>query len=100
MSIPDTPAGRKGLVEGVGRELWEMGGWGFRSLRRLPTGENREGTVPARALREVLWRLPLEAGIRSGNPSWLGDSGMFSRSGVEWPLVGGPQMLGEMPSSA
>lgn len=25
-SIPDTPGGRKGLVEGVGREVWDMNG--------------------------------------------------------------------------
>lgn len=100
-SIPDTPGGRKGLVEGVGREDCEMGcGGGFKSVRRLPTGEKREGTVPALARREELCKPVLGGGMRSGNPSWLGDSGMFSRSGVEWPLVGGPQILGEMPSSA
>lgn len=100
-SIPDTPGGRKGLVEGVGREDCEMGcGWGFKSVRRLPTGEKREGTVPARARREELCKPALGGGIRSGKPSWLGDSGIFSRSGVEWPLVGGPQIFGEIPSSA
>lgn len=58
------------------------GCWRFASLS-TPTGENLEGTVPARALRPGLLIEPLEEGTRSGNPSWLGDSGMFSRSGVE-----------------
>lgn len=71
VSIPETPGGRNGLVEGVGREVWDNGCWGFKSLRRLPTGENREGTVPALALREELWKPPPEGGggIKSGNPS-------------------------------
>jgi hypothetical protein len=30
----------------------------------------------------------------------VGDSGMFSRRGVEPPLVGGPQTLGRRPSCA
>lgn len=54
VSIPDTPGGRNGLVDGVGLEDCEIGCWGFKSVRRLPTGENREGTVPALALRDEL----------------------------------------------
>lgn len=99
-SIPDTPGGRNGLVEGVGRDVCDMKGcWRSISLR-VPIGGNREGTVPARARRPVGLMEPSEPGIRSGKLSWLGDSGIFSRRGVEWPLVGGPQMLGETPSCA
>lgn len=38
--------------------------------------------------------------MKSGKPSWLGDSGMVSRKGVEPPLAGGPHMLGVRPSCA
>lgn len=38
--------------------------------------------------------------MKSGKPSWLGDSGMVSRKGVEPPLAGGPHMLGVKPSCA
>ena len=67
-------------------------------------GENREGTVPARARRadvaaSAAMILSAAAGLKSGKPS-VGDSGMFSRSGVELPLVGGPQRLGLTPSCA
>lgn len=99
-SIPETPGGLKGLVDGVGREVLDRKDcWTFTPLSG-PTGENREGTVPALALRAVLLIVPSEGGTKSGNPSWLGDSGIFSRRGVELPLVGGPQMLGETPSCA
>lgn len=66
----------------------------------VPTGEKREGTVPALVLRAVGLKPPFVVGTKSGKPSWLGDSGIFSRNGVEWPLVGGPQILGEIPSCA
>lgn len=66
----------------------------------VPICGNRDGTVPARALRPELEIELLVVGIKSGKLSWLGDSGIFSRSGVEWPLVGGPQMLGPIPSCA
>ena len=71
------------------------------------TGGNREGTVPARVLR---MELGAEAALpeppvawaesKSGKLSLPGDSGIVSRSGVEWPLpvVGGPQICGERPS--
>lgn len=36
--------------------------------------------------------------VKSGKPSVVGDSGMFSRRGVELPLVGGPQTLTGSPS--
>ena len=64
------------------------------------TGENRDGTVPARVLLAGLCIVGSVAGMRSGNSSWLGDSGIFSRRGVEFPLVGGPQMLEATPSWA
>lgn len=41
-----------------------------------------------------------EGGMKSGKPSWLGDSGIVSLSGVEPPLAGGPQKLGARPSEA
>lgn len=63
-----------------------------------PPGEKRDGTVPARARLVVDGTL---SGVgrceKSGKPS-VGDSGMFSRSGVELPLVGGPQTLTGRPS--
>ena len=64
-----TPEGRKGLVDGVGREDWDRKGCcRFASLREF-TGENLEGTVPALALRPELPTGPLEVGTRSGKPS-------------------------------
>jgi hypothetical protein len=79
----------KGLWEGVGREDWvESVGILRRPFPRPPAG-NREGTVPARA-RLVDGRLSgVGSCAKSGNPS-VGDSGIFSRRGVELPLVGGP----------
>lgn len=62
-------------------------------------GGNRDGTVPARALlRRLPGLLLLRGGTRSGNPSWLGDSGIISLNGVDPPLAGGPQTLGVSPS--
>ena len=56
----------------------------------IPPGENRDGTVPALA-RRVCGRVSAtgSAWVKSGKPS-VGDSGMFSRREVEFPLVGGP----------
>lgn len=69
VSIPDTPGGRKGLVEGVGREVWGIYDcWRSNSLS-VAIGGNREGTVPARALRPELPIEPLEVGIKSGKLS-------------------------------
>ena len=73
------------------------------------TGGNREGTVPAlvrlaelsvgavAAAPAVAW-----PASKSGKLSLPGDSGMVSRSGVEWPLpvVGGPHNCGVRPSCA
>lgn len=90
----------KGLPVGVGREVfgWRAGGV-FVPLM-TPTGGNLEGTVPARARRAELDEADSAGrGIRSGKPS-VGDSGIFSRSGVELPLVGGPQRLGVTRSCA
>lgn len=92
------PGGLKGLVDGVG--LDDVGGKDCCMFRPLivPAGENLDGTVPALARRAGLFMPLSDGGTRSGKPSCDGDSGMFSRSGVELPLVGGPQMLGESPS--
>jgi hypothetical protein len=64
-----------------------------------PPGENLDGTVPARA-RRVWGKLSgVGKAANSGKPS-VGDSGMFSRRGVEFPLVGGPHTLIGRPSCA
>lgn len=68
-------------------------------LREL-TGGKRDGTVPARVRRvELGAELEVEPALawpasKSGKLSLPGDSGIVSRSGVEWPLpvVGGPQI--------
>lgn len=89
-----------GLADGVAREDLEIKEG--RELRPLtgPPGANRDGTVPARARRVCCGKL---SGVgncaNSGNPS-VGDSGIFSRRGVEFPLVGGPQTLTGRPSCA
>ena len=51
-------------MDGVGREVWDK-----KDSAGVPTGEKREGTVPARVLRAELVKEPFEAGIRSGKPS-------------------------------
>ena len=90
--------GLKGLVEGVGREVLERSDCWTLTPLIVPTGENLDGTVPARVRRDGLVRFVSEGAVRSGNPSWEGDSGIVSRNGVEFPLVGGPQILGDKPS--
>ena len=89
----------KGLVAGVGLELlvWESAG--LDKPEAPPPAGNLEGTVPARARRVGLSKLFSAGGAKSGNPSWLGDSGMVSRSGVDPPLAGGPH-TGVRPSWA
>lgn len=89
----------KGLGDGVGRDVFATSAG--RAPRPLvtPPGENRDGTVPARA-RRVVGRL---SGVgrceKSGKPS-VGDSGIFSRRGVELPEVGGPHTFTGKPSCA
>ena len=90
----------KGLVEGVGREVLGNNEVPLLAPAAELAGENLEGTVPARDLRGVVWVLLSAGGMKSGKPSWLGDSGIVSRSGVEPPLAGGPHMLGVNPSCA
>ena len=87
-----------GLAVGVGLKLlfWDCAG--LASPEAPPAG-NLEGTVPARALRVGLRRLLSAGGIKSGKPSWLGDSGIVSLKGVDPPLAGGPQ-TGVSPSWA
>ena len=94
----DAEEGLKGLVDGVGRDVLERSDCWMLTPLIVPTGENLDGTVPARVRRDGLVRFVSEGGTRSGNPSWDGDSGIVSRNGVEFPLVGGPQMLGDKPS--
>lgn len=86
--------GRKGLVEGVGREVFDMV---FAPMLAMAPGVDiREGKVPARPRRAGLL-IPVSVnGTRSGKPSWFGLSGI-SNKGVEVPLVGGPQIFGERP---
>lgn len=69
-------------------------------------GGKRDGTVPARRRRPTdgaaADNVSFADWSKSGKVSLLGDSGMVSRSGVEWPLlvVGGPHICGLMPSWA
>ena len=91
-------AGLKGLVDGVGREVLERSDCWTLTPLIVPTGENLDGTVPARVRLDGLVKFVSEGGTRSGNPSWDGDSGIVSRKGVEFPLVGGPQIFGDKPS--
>jgi len=87
----------KGLGDGVGRDVLATSDGKTERPLLTPPGEKRDGTVPARALL-VCGRL---SGVgrceKSGKPS-VGDSGMFSRSGVELPLVGGPHTFTGKPS--
>ena len=62
----------------------------------VPAGEILDGKVPARPRRAGLLIPVSVSGTRFGKPSWLGDSGI-SNNGVDVPLVGGPQMLGDKP---
>ena len=99
-SMMGMPGGLNGLVDGVGLDdLAAKDCCTFKALT-APTGENLDGTVPALARRAGLFMPLSDGGTRSGNPSCEGDSGMFSRRGVELPLVGGPHILGESPSCA
>lgn len=87
----------KGEWDGVGREDFARDGIGPNPFV-APPGENRDGTVPALALLAVDGRLSgVGSCAKSGKPS-VGDSGMFSRRGVEFPLVGGPQTFTGRPS--
>lgn len=96
--IEDGDGDLNGLADGVGLEVLDAIVGTAPIPFVTPPGENREGTVPARALLVVDGGLS-EAGMcaKSGKPS-VGDSGMFSRRGVELPLVGGPQTLTGRPS--
>jgi hypothetical protein len=78
-----------GLCEGVGLDVFEARDGRLRRPLLIPPGENRDGTVPARARRTEGRPSTGPGCAKSGNPS-VGDSGMFSRNGVELPLVGGP----------
>lgn len=91
--------GRNGLVDGVGREVFGINECtGLCDIIPSP-GENLEGTVPARALLVGVCNMDSVGGIKSGKPSWLGDSGMVSLNGVDPPLAGGPHRLGAVRPS-
>lgn len=94
--------GLKGLVEGVGRDDLGRSDEADSKPGGGAEGENREGSVPARARRPDVWGAAASgiAPLKSGKLSLLGDSGMVSRSGVEFPLVGGPHIWGVRPSCA
>jgi hypothetical protein len=105
LSVGVPGPGLKGLVEGVGREL--LGSSELPDMRPggAAEGEKREGRVPARARRLGAGAADMVSGtalLKSGKLkfSLLGDSGMVSRSGVEFPLVGGPHICGVKPSCA
>ena len=89
--------GLNGLVDGVGREVFDTStDCGFSAPPSPAAGENLEGSVPARVLPRVSGAVAgfavSGAGcVKSGKPSALGDSGIVSRRGVLLPLVGGPQ---------
>lgn len=68
-SITDMASGLKGLVEGVGLDVFERNDCCTLTPFGVPTGEKREGTVPARARRTELEELLSVLGTRSGNPS-------------------------------
>ena len=92
LSMPSTPGDGvllNGICDGVCLELLDAKVGMPRSPLPTPPGENLDGRVPARA-RRVWGRLSGGGSCtKSGKPS-VGDSGMFSRRGVEFPLVGGP----------
>lgn len=97
--------GLKGLVEGVGRELFGRSEEADMSPGGAADGEKREGRVPARARRPEDGAAEAVSGtvlLKSGKLrlSLLGDSGIVSRNGVELPLVGGPHICGFKPSCA
>lgn len=90
-----------GPLDGVGRPAFDA------EFEDVPIAGNRDGTVPALVRRvefdgDSVDGLPLDGGAasKSGKLSLLGDSGIVSLRGVEWPLpvVGGPQICGERPS--
>lgn len=95
-SAAEVELGLKGLVDGVGREVLEARLWDG-IVPMVPTGEIRDGNVPARPRRAGLLTPVSVRGTRSGKPSWLGDSGI-SKSGVDVPLVGGPQIFKDTPA--
>lgn len=90
-SEAEVEPGRNGLVEGVGRDVFDVKRAMFGALLET-VGDILEGKVPARPLRAGLLIPVSVKGTKSGKPSALGDSGI-SNNGVEVPLVGGPQIF-------
>ena len=81
----------------MGLELFDGKETGLLVPGAGPPGENLDGTVPARTRRAGLCASVSDGCTKSGNPSWLGDSGIASLRGVEPPLAGGPH-IGINPS--
>lgn len=82
-------------MDGVGLDVFEVRDETLMPLI-VPTGEILDGRVPALPLLAGLLMPDSVTGAKSGNPSCAGDSGISYR-GVEVPLVGGPQILGDIP---
>lgn len=87
--------GLNGLVDGVGLEVFDVRDETLMPFI-VPTGDILDGSVPALPLLAGLLIPDSVTGTKSGKPSCEGDSGI-SYSGVDVPLVGGPQMLGDSP---
>lgn len=80
----------KGLCDGDGLDVLNANeGMLSKPLLVGPPVDNLDGSVPARARRVDGRESWLASCGNSGKPS-VGDSGIFSRRGVELPLVGGP----------
>lgn len=79
----------KGLCDGEGLDVLNANAGMLSKPLAGPVVDSREGKVPARARRVEMGESWEESWVKSGKPS-VGDSGMFSRRGVEFPLVGGP----------
>jgi hypothetical protein len=98
LSVGVPGLGLKGLVDGVGRAVFGMSeddGMGKAPPPEARDGENRDGSVPARVRLVAGCAADMDSGmawLKSGKLSPFGDSGIVSRKGVEWPLVGGPHI--------
>ena len=82
-------------MDGVGLEVFDVRDDTLMPFI-VPTGEILDGRVPALPLLAGLLMPDSVTGTKSGKPSCEGDSGISYR-GVEVPLVGGPQILGDIP---
>ena len=70
LSRDNKEMGLKGLVDGVGRDVLGSSDGGALAAAKPSPGANREGTVPARALRVLGCALvSTDGGTKSGKPS-------------------------------